>query len=193
MVLRTCNRVTTSTSTPGLGRPSRSRTRWARLATSHTPARGRAPSPVGSRRPRRSIRDGIGLESMVIGERIARTQMRRAARNLRRDPQLRPGARRRASIGGLPPRPPPRPDWPELDDPSSPSASTLAACAWDRGRTRAHRRNGRLRGRDSQHSERARHQCPSTRRLGAHAEFARTGIGWVSAANPFCSGAPTSW
>ena len=147
MVMRTCNRVTIYVDAPASADP-----RALKDAVEHELA-------AASHTPREDVRlrhlwgrDGLvdlfataaGLESMVIGEREIAGQMRRAARAAWEDGTL-------SCDLGAPPnehrRPPaasrPRPDWPERDDPSSPSASTWLRLTWDRGRTRAYSSSAR--------------------------------------------------
>ena len=93
---------------------------------------------------------------------------------------------------------PPRPDWPGLDDPSSPSASTWLRLTCDRGRTHAYSSSARAptRARPSAPCTRSAHRtCPSTRRLGAHANSPRDEASAGSAPQtfPLLWSAPTSW
>ena len=121
-------------------------------------------------------------------------------------PRARPGRTGpSAATWGAPPserRPPPaasppRPDWPGLDDPSSPSASTWLRLTWDRGRAHACSSSGRAptRARPSAPCTRSAHRtCPSTRRPGAHANSPRdeASAGLMPQTYPLLWSAPTS-
>ena len=147
---------------PGLVRSPRAQGR-SRARARHRrprPARRRAAAtPVGSRRPRRSIRDGI--RAGIHGHRRARNRRADAPRRAHslggRDPQLRPGARRRTGLCGLPPR--------RHRDRTGRGWTIrrrrrprhgCGSPATVGGRARAHRRHGCLRGGDRQRPARAR-------------------------------------